>query len=134
MPKGCFSRKRWRRRLAADLRPTKMCALPLPRWPALNTSLIFSDESQNKKIFVFGALYFPLKSSRDHKSDIARLERKLIDLKADYGLQGRVVKWEKTPEPGRNLEGYKALVRYLASLKPFIKSVKQTPLKTPEPH
>jgi hypothetical protein len=87
--------------------------LSLPRCPAPNTSLIFSDESsQNKRFFILGALYFWLPSG-DYKSHLARIESKLNDLKAQYGIG--TPKWEKIPEPGRRLEGYKALVRYLAA-------------------
>jgi hypothetical protein len=93
--------------------------LTLPRCPAPNTSLIFSDESSQKEhFFVLGALYLWLPSG-SYQSHIARLEKKLTDLKAEYGL--RTVKWEKVQRPGRKLEGYKALVRYLASLKKRIK-------------
>jgi hypothetical protein len=93
--------------------------LTLPRCPAPNTSVIFSDESSQKEdFFVLGALYLWLPSG-DYKRHIARLESKLTKLKADYGLG--TVKWEKVPKPGRMLESYKALVRYLASLKDRIK-------------
>jgi hypothetical protein len=92
--------------------------LTLPRC-APNTSLIFSDESsQNKRFCVLGALYLWLPSG-DYKRHIARLESKLTKLKADYGLG--TVKWEKVPRPGRMLEGYKALVGYLASLRERVK-------------
>jgi len=93
--------------------------LTLPRCPAPNTSLIFSDESsQNKRFFVLGALYLWL-PSKDYESHIARLERKLTERKAEYGLG--IVKWEEVPKPSRKLAGYKTLVRYLASLKERIK-------------
>lgn len=88
--------------------------LTLPRCPAPNTSLIFSDESSQKEdFFVLGALYLWL-PSKDYKSHIDGLENKLTKLKAEYDLG--TVKWEKVPRPGRRLEGYKALVRYMASL------------------
>jgi hypothetical protein len=93
--------------------------LTLPRCPAPNTSVIFSDESSQKEdFFVLGALYLWLPSG-DYKRHIARLESKLTKLKADYEL--RKVKWEKVPKPGRMLEGYKALIRYLASLRERVK-------------
>ena len=93
--------------------------LTLPRCPAPYTSLIFSDESsQNKRFFVLGALYLWL-PSKDYKGHIARLEGKLAECKTEYGLG--TVKWEEVPKPGRKLEGYKALITYLASLKARIK-------------
>jgi hypothetical protein len=88
--------------------------LTLPRCPAANTSVIFSDESSQQAIqfFVLGALYFWYPSNT-YKSEISTLEDKLTEVKADYGLG--TVKWEKVPTPSRKLEGYKALVRYVAS-------------------
>jgi hypothetical protein len=57
--------------------------------------------------------------SKDYESHIARLERKLAELKAEYGLG--IAKWGNVPKPSRKLEGYKALVRYVASLQTLVK-------------
>jgi len=94
--------------------------LMLPRCPAPNTSVIFSDESSQQalKFFVLGALYFWC-PSESYKSEISTLEKNLTRLKADYKLN--TVKWEKVPTPSLKLEGYKALVTHLASLKNKIK-------------
>src|SRR5258705_6047334 len=93
--------------------------LSLPRCPAPYTSVIFSDESsQCEKFFVLGALYIRL-PSKNYETHIARLERKLAELKAEYGLG--IAKWENVPKPSRKLEGYKALVRYVASFREVVK-------------
>ena len=83
------------------------------RWPAPNTSVIFSDESsQDEDFFVLGGLYF-WHPSNDYKNQIATFESGLQSLKNEYGI--RVVKWQEVPKPSLKLEGYKAIVRYLAS-------------------
>jgi hypothetical protein len=89
------------------------------RWPAPNTSVIFSDESSQGELFcVYGGLYFWWPSD-DYKNKIATFERELGELKKEYGLG--TVKWEYVPKPSLKLKGYKALVRYLASHKDRIK-------------
>lgn len=94
--------------------------LRLPRCSAPNTSVIFSDESSQQAIHfcVFGGLYFWC-PNEDCKSEIAKLESGLAALKAEYTL--RLVKWEDVPTPSRKLEGYKALVTYLASYRLALK-------------
>lgn len=47
------------------------------------------------------------------------LEGKLAELKADYGLG--IAKWEKVPKPSRKLDGYKALVKYAATLQKWVR-------------
>jgi hypothetical protein len=61
-------------------------------------------------------LYFALNSSSDRTAEIASLEKRSIDLKAQHGLFRRV-KWEKVPSPQQHdkLEGYKSLIRDLAA-------------------
>jgi uncharacterized protein DUF3800 len=89
--------------------------LSLPRWPAPNTSVTFFDESSlGERFVVYGALYswWP---SADYKKEIAGLENKLAEIKRKHGLS--TVKWKEVPPPGWRLEGYKALVSYMASLK-----------------
>jgi len=88
--------------------------LALPRCPAPNTSVIYSDESSQQAIHfcVYGGLSFWCPNDI-LKSEIAKLEIGLAALKEKYGL--RLVKWEDVPTPSRKLEGYKALVEYLAS-------------------
>jgi hypothetical protein len=78
------------------------------------------DESSHsgEKFFVLGALYF-WSPSNDCQNEIARLEMELAEVKTKHELG--TPKWEKVPEPGWRLEGYKALVRYLASQKSRIK-------------
>jgi hypothetical protein len=89
--------------------------LSLPRWPARNTSVAFSDESSvGEPFIVYGALYSWWPSS-DYKNEVAKIENELAEIKGGHGLS--TVKWKKVPPPGWKLEGYKALVRYLASLK-----------------
>jgi hypothetical protein len=93
--------------------------LALPHCTAPNTSLIFSDESsQGEHFFVLGALYFWCPND-DCGNKIETLQTEMTELKAEYGL--RTVKWEDVPKPGRKLEGYKALVRYLAEQKSRIR-------------
>lgn len=94
--------------------------LTLPRCPAPNTSVIFSDESSQQalRFFVLGALYIRL-PSKDYGRHIARLESKMAVLKANYKLN--TVKWENVPTPSWKLEGYKALIRYLASLRTHVR-------------
>jgi hypothetical protein len=72
--------------------------------PAPNTSVIISDESSQQAIrfFVLGALYIRL-PSHNYSTHIARLENKLAEQKAEYGL--RIVKWEDVLTPSRKLEG-----------------------------
>jgi hypothetical protein len=53
--------------------------------------------------------------SADYKNEIGWLENKLADIKSKHGLS--TVKWTEVPRPSLKLEGYKALVRYVASLK-----------------
>jgi hypothetical protein len=86
----------------------------LPRWTARWTSAIFSDESSHsgEQFFVFGGLYIRL-PSHSYKDHIQGLENKLAGIKKRYNIG--IAKWEKVPEPGWRLEGYKALVEYLAS-------------------
>jgi hypothetical protein len=88
--------------------------LSLPRCPAPYTSVIFSDESSQQAIHfcVFGGLYLWC-PNEECKSEVAKLESGLAALKVEYGL--RLVKWEDVPTPSRKLEGYKALISYLAS-------------------
>jgi hypothetical protein len=83
------------------------------RWPAPNTSVVFSDESsQDEDFFVLGGLYF-WHPSNDYKNQIATFESELQALKNEYGI--RVIKWQEVPKPSLKLKGYKAIVRYLAS-------------------
>jgi hypothetical protein len=85
--------------------------------------MLFCDESsQKQQFFVLGALYFRMESSSDRTAEIASLEKRFSDLKAKHGLFG-TVKWEKVPSPQQRnnkpegyLEGYKSLVRDLASI------------------
>lgn len=87
--------------------------LSLPRCPAPNTSVIFSDESsQGEHFFVLGALYFWC-PNHDRINKIATLEREMAEIKTKFGLG--TVKWEQVPKPSLKLEGYKALVEYLAA-------------------
>lgn len=89
--------------------------MSLPRWPAPNTSVTFFDESSlGERFVVYGALYswWP---SADYKKEVAGLEDKLAEIKRKHGLN--TVKWKEVPPPGWKLEGYKALVSYMASLK-----------------
>jgi len=91
----------------------------LPPYQANFRSMIFCDESsQNEKFYVVGGLYFRLDSRTDYKSEVAALEKRFTDLKAEYGLFGRV-KWEKIPPATQHnkLEGYKSLIRDLATIK-----------------
>jgi Protein of unknown function (DUF3800) len=89
------------------------------RWPAPNTSVIFSDESSTKQdFFVLGGLYF-WHPSDDYKNQIATFESELEALKTEHKLG--TVKWQKVPTPGPLLDGYKALVKYLAERKNKIK-------------
>jgi hypothetical protein len=76
--------------------------------------VIFSDESSQRAAHfcVYGGLYFWCPNDV-FKNEIAKLESGLAALKAEYGLQ--LVKWENVPTPSRRLEGYKALVEYMAS-------------------
>src|SRR5436305_1658411 len=93
--------------------------LSLPRCPAPNTSVIFSDESSQKQaFFVLGALYFWCPSNA-YKNKIATFESALAELKVKHCIG--TAKWEKVPEPGWRLQGYTALVRYLADQKDRIK-------------
>jgi hypothetical protein len=83
------------------------------RWPAHNTSVVFSDESsQDEDYVVLGGLYF-WHPSNDYKNQIATFESELQALKNEYGI--RLVKWQGVPKPSLKLKGYKALIRYLAS-------------------
>ncbi len=94
-------------------------ALTLPRCPAKVTSMMFCDESsQKERFFVLGALYFRVESSSDRTAEISSLETRFTNLKAQYGLFGRV-KWGKVPTPQQQnkLEGYKSLIRDLASIR-----------------
>jgi hypothetical protein len=90
-----------------------LCPLP-PRWPTRWTSVIYSDEASHgiEQFFVFGGLYIRLPTS-SYKEHIQGLENKLAEIKNKYHIG--IAKWEKVPEPGWRLEGYKALVGYLAS-------------------
>lgn len=92
----------------------------LLRCDALNTSLIFSDESSNsgQKFCVFGGIYFWC-PNEECKDMVARLETEMNEIKAKYGVS--TVKWEDVPRPSLKLEGYKALVEYLAKQKSRIK-------------
>jgi hypothetical protein len=93
--------------------------LSLPRWPAANTSVIFSDESSlGERFTVYGAV-FAWWPSTDYRNEVARIEGKLTEIKTEFGLS--TVKWSEVPKPSLKLEGYKALVRYVASLKSRIK-------------
>ncbi len=76
----------------------------LPRCPAPNTSVIYSDESSQQAIHfcVFGGLYFWC-PNKDCVNEIAKLESGLGALKAEYGL--RLVKWEDVPTPSRKIGG-----------------------------
>jgi hypothetical protein len=66
--------------------PVPVSKPELPRWTAPYASMIFSDESsQKKKFFVLGALYFWAEAS-NRKAEIDSLEKRLTDLKAQYGL------------------------------------------------
>jgi hypothetical protein len=65
-------------------------------------------------------LFYIRLPSHNYSTHIARLESKLAEQKAEYGL--RIVKWEDVPTPSRKLESYKALVRYAASLHTHVKS------------
>jgi hypothetical protein len=87
--------------------------MSLPRWPKPNTSAIFSDESSlGEQFAVFGGLYFWWPSD-DYKNQIATFERELAEIKTKYGIT--TVKWQDVPTPSVKLNGYKALVEYLAS-------------------
>jgi hypothetical protein len=89
--------------------------LSLPRWPAPNTSVTFSDESSlGERFLVYGTLYswWP---SADYKNEVQRIEETLAKIKGEHGLS--IVKWTEVPKPSWKLEGYKALIRYVASLK-----------------
>jgi len=75
----------------------------------------FCDESSlGERFVVYGALYswWP---SADYKKETAGVENKLGEIKREHGLS--TVKWKEVPPPGWKLEGYKALVSYMASLK-----------------
>lgn len=99
-----------------------MSSLPLRRWTAPWTSVIFSDESSlsGEKYFVFGGLYIRL-PSKSYTKHVQGLENKLSEIKAKHGIG--VAKWEKAKEQGWRLEGYKAMVEYLASpeVKKFVR-------------
>lgn len=99
-----------------EFAPSLVPKSELPRWIVPYVSMIFSDESsQKKRFFVLGALYLYAEFN-NRQAEIVSLENQLKELKADHGLFGRV-KWEKVPSPGKYLEGYKALIRYVAGLR-----------------